>query len=1135
MPVSLSKAHRKLLENTTAAARVLAESACRAALENLAVHEKEYRGHMSVDQRKLRNRLRARGRAIGDVRDTRSGLQDIHHLVELAAYEHWHRLLFTRFLTENHLLITDEANGSVPITLEECEELAPELGARDGLDLACRFASRTLPGVFRRDDPVLDLPLALNDQVELRKLLASLPSECFRADDALGWTYQFWQAQRKKEINDSAKKIGADELAPVTQLFTEDYMVEFLLHNTLGAWWAGKIGAIHAATEQEARLQATLPARDGVPGISWTYLRFVQDETTKTWLPAAGSFQAWPQSTSLIRVLDPCMGSGHFLVFALPLLIRLRIEEENLSARTAAIAVLKDNVHGLELEERCTQIAAFNVALTTWKLAGYQTLPPLHLACSGLAPSGTETEWMALAGKDDRLRRGMMRLHSLFKNAPVLGSLINPRAQAGDLIEAEFHELAPLLAVALALNESTKVENDALELAVIAQGIAKAAELLAGQFSLVATNVPFVGMKKQDDILKDYCERVHPKAKADLATCFVERCLAFCQKEGTITLVTPQNWLFLGTYRELRRALLTDSQWDFITRLGPRSFQTPMYDFNIVLLSITNRAPKDDHVLMALDVGEEPTPTEKASGACSFPIATLGQKEQLTNPDQRVALTKPSTLPLLQDFATCLTGALNGDSPKFMKQFWEFPERPSEWVFVQSTVDRTIPYGGRELLLYFDEKHGHLREDATIRRERLHDSDQRGNGVWGKTGLLVHRMGNLPATLYSGDVFDQNGAVIIPQQADLLAAVWSFVTSTTFLEEVRRLDNKVGVTPATLAKVPFNLPHWKQIATEKYPDGLPKPHSDNPTQWLFSGHPRGSDQPLHVAVARLLGYRWPRQTGSSFPDCLALGSDGLEKFESEDGIVCLPAVNREQPAPARMRQLLTAALGTIDERTLIASAGLKGSKSKTLEDWLRDEFFEQHAKLFNDRPFVWHLWDGRADGFHALVNYHRLDHANLQKLTYSYLGDWIQQQAEDTKADKPGAAERLGAARALQGKLDAILKGEAPLDIFVRWKPLKEQAQGWHPDLNDGIRQNIRPFLLAGDVGKKGAGLLRSIPLGLKDKDRGTEPERPKKDYPWFWCEEEPGTDQKGGKDFVGNRWNDVHFTLETKQKARGE
>jgi len=359
------------------------------------------------------------------------------------------------------------------------------------------------------------------------------------------------------------------------------------------------------------------------------------------------------------------------------------------------------------------------------------------------------------------------------------------------------------------------------------------------------------------------------------------------------------------------------------------------------------------------------------------------------------------------------------------------------------------------------------------------------------------------------------------------------VTSKTFLEEVRRLDNKVGVTPATLAKVPFDLPHWKRVAEEKFPHGLPQPHSENPSQWLFDGHPKDSEQPLHVAVSRLLGYRWPRQTGSNFPDCPALGSDGLEAFSDHDGVVCLPPVNREQPAANRLRQLLTAALGVFDERSLIASAGLKGSNSKTLEDWLRDEFFEQHAKLFHDRPFIWHLWDGRSDGFHALVNYHKLDHASLQKLTYSYLGNWIQQQAEDSKAEKPGAAARVGAAQALQRKLAAILEGEAPLDIFVRWKSIKDQSQGWNPDLNDGIRQNIRPFLLAGDVGKRGAGLFRVVPLGLKDNDRGTDPIRSREEYPWFWCESEPGTDPVGSEEFVGTRWNSVHLTLAKKRGAK--
>src|SRR5580704_3974130 len=192
------------------------------------------------------------------------------------------------------------------------------------------------------------------------------------------------------------------------------------------------------------------------------------------------------------------MGSGHFLVFALPLLARLRMEEEELSAQAAVVAVLKDNIYGLELDERCTQIAAFNVALTAWKLAGYQALPPLHLACSGLAPIGSEEEWVALAGKHDRVRRGMMRLHSLFKDAPVLGSLINPLAQGGNLIEAEFHELAPLLEKALA--QETK-DDTALEMAVTARGLAKAAEILGGQFTLVITNVPFLGRRKQVQVI----------------------------------------------------------------------------------------------------------------------------------------------------------------------------------------------------------------------------------------------------------------------------------------------------------------------------------------------------------------------------------------------------------------------------------------------------------------------------------------------------------------------------------------------------------------------------------------------------------------------------------------------------------
>jgi hypothetical protein len=225
--------------------------------------------------------------------------------------------------------------------------------------------------------------------------------------------------------------------------------------------------------------------------------------------------------------------------------------------------------------------------------------------------------------------------------------------------------------------------------------------------------------------------------------------------------------------------------------------------------------------------------------------------------------------------------------------------------------------------------------------------------------------------------------------------------------------------------------------------------------------------------------------------------------------------------------LLNQALGECSESALLAKAGLKGSKAASLEQWLRDEFFEQHCEIFHQRPFVWHIWDGRKDGFHALVNYHKLDHASLQKLTYSYLGDWMRQQEADVKAEKPGAELRLGAARELQSKLAEILEGAAPYDIFVRWKPLAEQLIGWHPDPNDGVRMNIRPFVVADALRKR---------VKIKwDKDRGKEPERAKSDFPWFWCESEPDTDPRPGRAFAGHRWNDVHLTLDYKRRARGK
>lgn len=901
-------------------------------------------------------------------------------------------------------------------------------------------------------------------------------------------------------------------------------MVDFLLDNTLGAWHAGKVLAANPTLAGTDQSEEELRNAVALPGCPWKYLRFIQSAEGK-WTPAAGTFDGWPKTAQALKCLDPCMGSGHFIVAMFERLVALRVAEETLNKADAVAAVIRDNLFGLEIDPRCTQIAAFNLALAAWRQVGHCPLPAMHLACSGLAPNAKQADWLALAGDNERLQRGMAKLYTLFKDAPVLGSLINPRLARADLMAAGFNELQPLLQKAL----EQEIEDDtAHEMAVTAQGVAKAAEILAGQFTLVATNVPYLGRNKHDPALRNYCEQIHPEAKADLATCFVERCVSFCARDCTTALVTPHSWLFLGTYKHLRNELLSNAEWSVIARLGPGAFETINGEVvNVALVAITNSLPAKSHSCISVDVSKSSSPFAKADGLRTSAPNVLVQKNQLWNPDHAITLSELPTGKLLSTFAQSFKGLGTGDDPRFRRYTWEVSLN-SDWVFYYSAPLRSGLWGsGRTEVLYWDKGVGDLAKSPTA---YLRNVDK-----WNCSGVLFGMMTELPVTLYDGGPWDTTCCPIIPREGSLLVPLWCYAQSKEFQNTLRQINQKLSVEVNHFTQVPFDLAHWKKVAAEKFPHGLPKPYSSDPTQWLFSGHPAGADQPLHVAVARLLGYQWPRQTGSSFPDCPALGPDGLEALADEDGIVCISATKGEAPAAERLRALLAQALGPFDLAALLASAGPKGSKAGTLEDWLRDEFFEQHCALFHQRPFIWHIWDGNKNGFSALVNYHKLDHANLEKLTYAYLGDWIRRQQAAVEAGEAGSDARLAAAKTLQARLKLILEGEPPFDLFVRWKPLSAQAIGWHPDINDGVRMNIRPFL-AQDIpgGKKGAGILRTKPNIKWEKDRGKEPVRKKIEFPWFWGWDGGTQDFEGvGNEPDGNRWNNCHYSIAFKQAAR--
>lgn len=1131
----LSKPLRSQLEATIRAARDEAEQGAHAALNQLAVGEARAPSYLKDKQRALRRRLRAHGRALGDIKadDDSQGTQ---HLVWEIAYQHWHRMLFARFLAENGLLMWEPGAA---VSLDDCEALAQEsdpdlnLGTKTRWELAGILAARMLPQVFKPLSPVFALALAPEHQRALEQRLASLPAEVFAASDSLGWVYQFWQAKRKDAVNASEVKIGADELPAVTQLFTEPYMVDFLLHNSLGAWWLTR----HPDTPCPVPL---------------TYLRTLADGT-----PAAGRFPGWPDTLKGFQLLDPCCGSGHFLVAAFLMLVPMRMVAEHLSALDAVDYVLAENLHGLEIDPRCVEIAVFALALEAWRYPdeggdplGVRTdMPAPQIACCGLDVAASADDWTALVPDDAPqavyLRQELRLLHGAFAQAPLLGSLLNPaRALHNDLASPNFDVLRDLLGQALASEPQAQSPGTTLaataaqwELAISAQGLLDAARLLENRYHLVVTNVPYLSRGKQTEALRQFCATHYADAKNDLANVFLERCLELLRPalpsddtgpaigQGVVQIVMPQNWLFLTSYKKQRASLLKRVQWDLLARLGPGAFEMISGEVvQAVLLTQTLAPAPEDFELCGLDASAPKSAQEKAALLRDAELVSVGQRGQLVNPDARVAYEEPSDADLLRQYADGLAGILNGDSPRFLKVFWEIISRDEFWSFQQTTQDETAEFGGLHNIVFYDEINGHLREKEWIRKERLHNSDQRGQSAVGKHGIAVSSMRELPVSQFLGNRFDSNVAVIVPQNPAHLPAIWCFCSSPEYNEAVRRIDQKLNVTNATLVKVPFDLAHWQQVATERYPHGLPKPYSDDPTQWLFHGHPQPSTDPLQVAVARLLGYRWPAESDTEMElsdeaRAWIARCPALDAHTDDDGIVCLPAVRGELPAHERLLKLLIAAWESVEPGSwkpvilerLLADADCAG---KGLDVWLRDKFFEQHAKRFHHRPFIWHVWDGLKDGFSALVNYHQLDARTLERLIHTYLGTWISDQEKGVQNGIDGADARLAAAQDLKQRLMLILAGDAPYDIFVRWKPLAEQPISWHPDLNDGVRLNIRPFMMA-EVLRHNKKPKLNITW---QKDRGKDVES----APWYPV-------------FKGERINDYHLSLDEKRAAQGD
>ena len=404
----------------------------------------------------------------------------------------------------------------------------------------CNAYNKPMPFLFQPINDYTEL-LMPDDLLSGSSILALtreaiLPEVAEKGVEVIGWLYQFYISEKKDEV--MGKTVKTEDIPAATQLFTPDWIVRYLVENSLGRLWMLNHPASRLAESMEYYIPATEQDAD--------FLKVMSPEE--------------------LKVCDPCCGSGHMLTYAFDLLARI-YEEAGFSPREIPSLILKNNLHGIEIDPRAGELAAFALTMKARehdsRFLRRENAPQPNICVLQNVTFDDEEfkSYMDFIGRD-LFTAALQTTLRQFEKADCFGSLIVPQLTNSVAVLAEL-ESRDVSGQLFLTNIHQKV------LAVIRQ-----AEYLSPHYHVVVTNPPYMGSKGMNADLKKFAETKYSDSKSDLFAMFIERCLELVQKHGTIGMITMQSWMFLSSFEKLRTKLLDEDTILSMAHLGPRAFDT---------------------------------------------------------------------------------------------------------------------------------------------------------------------------------------------------------------------------------------------------------------------------------------------------------------------------------------------------------------------------------------------------------------------------------------------------------------------------------------------------------------------------------------------------------------------------------
>lgn len=577
----------------------------------------------------------------------------IAEFVRDAAYTWANRLLALRCMEARSLIdeviLQNDAYGGRSLQHNRLAKKQPErcAGEDEGLFavLFDEFARRAeeLPLLFDPRSP----EVALRPSVAALKRCVALLSgtiavkaqeaatdEVFTAPDALGWTYQYWNTEEKERVFEKVRtkkgaKIEGAEIVPATCIYTEPYMVKFLVQNSLGALWIG----MHPGSGLAER---------------WEY--FVRN---------ADRAPVSKRAITDVTFLDPACGSGHFLIEAFELFYAMYLEEGELTEPAQICAsILERNLFGIDIDERAAQIAAFALMMKTKEKAPDFVPRRMNLVATNIRlPAGKEhlDAFLRKHPEDAPLKPALLAIFEDLAHADEFGSLLQieepvdrelrnlrdqqvereRKAGAGTLFGPRKDEdwSAWKREVVGRLREHFSAEAQGSDLAAAFFGEAASkglslVDLLARRYDVVAANPPYMGSKNMGPVLKKFVKRHFAPGKRDLYAAFILRCLQLAGNGGRVSMVTQQSWMFLRSFADLRAldeekrrktprafgGVLRETCIEEIAHLGEHAFHdSAAAGAFVALFVVAKTQPGAEHKLTAFRIVGPKSPEEKIS------------------------------------------------------------------------------------------------------------------------------------------------------------------------------------------------------------------------------------------------------------------------------------------------------------------------------------------------------------------------------------------------------------------------------------------------------------------------------------------------------------------------------------------